>query len=182
MRIIFYCVASPDYVIKYQKCIRSQNTYCQKNNYDYFLDEEISDDYYWKKICNIQQFYHTHDLVVIIDADCEITINCPPIESFLNECSIYYVLGISGRPNSGFLPVKTNSRGQEFINNVIAKRDQVCPDDLIMKGENGRIIWELQENNKLTQELSKQWNCSNPKYINSAYIIHYTNLMKDKFK
>ena len=181
MKVVFYCVGSPNYVIKYQRCISSQITYCQKNNYDHFLDEEVSDNYYWKKIYGVKQFYNTYDIIVIIDCDCEITSKCPPIESFLNECSVYYALGISGRPNSGFLPIKTDSRGQNFVSNVIAKKELICPDDLIMKGENGRIIWELQENNNLTQEISNKWNCSDPKFIDSAYIIHYTNLMKDNY-
>ncbi len=181
MKIVIYCVASLAYIEKYQRCINSQKEYCQKNNYDYFLDTEISENYYWKKILGIKQFYDTHDMVVIIDADCEITDKCPCIETFINECSVYYVLGISGRPNSGFLPIKTDNRGKEFINDVILKRDQISPRGLTMKGENGRVIWSLRENNFLTQELPLHWNCSDPKHIDSAYIIHYTNLMKTKY-
>jgi hypothetical protein len=181
MNIIFYCVASPDYITKYQLCIDSQKTYCQKNNYSYLLDDKISENYYWKKIEGVKQFYNTYDIVVIIDADCEITNKCPPLETIINESSIYYVLGISGRPNSGFLPIRTNSRGKEFITDIISKKEKECPRKYVMKGENGVVIWSLDENNISTKELPLMWNCSNPENIDTAYIIHYTNLMRNKY-
>lgn len=186
MKIIFYCVASDDYIEKYKRCIDSHQKYCDKNNYSYFLDNDKTKitqrkDWYWKKIEELQKFLKDYDIIILIDADCEIKNNCPTIESILTEKSIYYVLGISNRPNSGFLIIKSNSTGSNFINEILKRRYIPCPETHKSKGENGVVIWVLSELDD-KQELSLQWNCSQPEYIDNAYIIHYTNNMKEFYK
>jgi hypothetical protein len=186
MRIIFYCVASQDYVKKYNKCINSQQAYCIKNNYKYILDTNedrivTKKDWYWKKIEGLPYLFKEADAIVLIDADCTIKDNCPPIESVLSEKSIYYVLGISNRPNSGFLIIKSNETGSNFINEVLKRRYIPSPEIHKSKGENGVVIWVLSEMDD-KHELPLKWNCSQPNFINDAYIIHYTNMMREFYK
>jgi len=185
MNITLLCIASEDYLEKYKRCILSQKNYCKKNKYNYCLDTELTDikhwkDWYWKKIIGAKKLLPTCDFLVIIDCDCEITDLAEPIESVIDENSIYYVNGISSRPNSGFLIIKNNPRGENFLNNVLSKRDKEFPQGFRSdKGENGQVIWELSENSSQTKEIPLKWNCSQPEFLKDAYIIHYTNKMKN---
>ena len=186
--IIFLCVASDDYLKKYKKCISSQENYCKKNNYTYYLDSDNSNithwkDWYWKKIISAKTLLPTSDYLVIIDSDCEITNIAEPIESIIDNNSIYYVIGVSGRPNSGFLIIRNNARGNSFLKNVLDKRYKEFPTEFRAdKGENGQVIWELFENKNETKEIPLRWNCSQPKFLKDAYVIHYTNKMKNYYK
>ena len=187
MNISFICVASDDYVKKYERCISSQEKYCKKNNYFYNLITDkkyISDrkDYYWKKILEVRDNLSNFDYSVLIDCDCEITDNALPIESILDSNSIYYVLGISKRPNSGFMIFKNDNRSIDFLKDVLDKKEKSIPAEFSMKGENGFIIWSLSENNKNAKELDLKWNCSQPDFIKDAFIIHYTNKMREHYR
>jgi hypothetical protein len=187
MNISFICIASTDYIKKYTNCLSSQKKYCKKNNYSHILIDDkkyISDrrDYYWKKIYEVRDILPKYDYVVLIDCDCEITDKTPPIEEILDTNSIYYVLGISKRPNSGFLIFKNDIRSMHFLKDVIDKKEKSIPEQFSSKGENGFVIWSLAENNQGTKELDLKWNCSQPEFLESAYIIHYTNKMKSMFK
>jgi hypothetical protein len=187
MNIAFICVASDDYVKKYKNCLSSQKNYCKKNDYLHILIDDkkyISDwrDYYWKKIYEAKDNLINCDFLVLIDADCEITEKAEPIENILDSHSIYYVLGISKRPNSGFMIFKNDDRSMFFLNDVISKKEKIIPKEFAMKGENGFVIWSLLENNQGTKELDLKWNCSQPDFLDEAYIIHYTNKMKNHYK
>lgn len=184
MNIALLCIASDDYLKKYKKCIMSQEIYSKKNNYNYILNSDPTDivhwkDWYWKKIHEAKKLLDNFDYLIIIDADCEVTSNAISIESVLDNNSIYYVLGISNRPNSGFFIIKNNLQGHKFLDNVLKKRKKEFPINLSStKGENGHIIWDLIENKYNIKELPICWNCSQPEFIDQAYIIHYTNKMK----
>jgi hypothetical protein len=188
MNITLLCIASEDYLEKYKKCIASQKNYCRKHNYTYYLDTNSNNiqhwkDWYWKKIISARQLLPNVDYLVIIDSDCEITDIAEPIESVIDINSVYYVNGISGRPNSGFLIIKNDDIGNNFINNVLDKRSRELPQNFQpTKGENGQVIWELSENSNNTKELPLKWNCSQPEFLKDAYIIHYTNKMKKYFE
>lgn len=186
MNIVFICIASDDYVKKYENCLSSQKNYCKKNNYLHILIDDtkyVSNwrDYYWKKIYEVRDNLSKYDYVVLIDCDCKITDKTPPIEEILDTSSIYYVLGISKRPNSGFMIFKNDARSMNFLNDVINKKETPIPKEFSMKGENGFVIWSLMENSQGTKELELKWNCSQPEFVESAYIIHYTNNMRSFF-
>jgi hypothetical protein len=187
MKIAFSCVASSDYVEKYHLCIKSQKEYCEKNQYDYYLESDstgINDwrEWYWKKIYTLKKFYHEYDFFVLIDADCEIKNITPTIESIIDDNFVYYVLGISNRPNSGFMIFKNNVESQNLIESILQKRNIECPKKFKSKGENGAVIWALDEISSGKKELDIKWNCSSPEYMNDAFVIHYTNKMRDFFK
>lgn len=133
MKIALSCIASEDYLEKYQKCVDSQRLYCEKYKYDYYLNRDDTDishwkDWYWKKVYEALNLLEKYDFVVIIDADCEITESAIEIESELDNNSIYYVLGISNRPNSGFLIIRNDQRGINFLTDLLGKRHQPLPE------------------------------------------------------
>lgn len=184
------CSCSPDFLLKYKKCIDSQKEYCKKNNYDYVIDSnpllpgEKKNEWTWKKHYTLDQYEETHDIFVAIDADCEIKSNTPPIESVLNQNSIYFVLGISGRPNAGFMIYRNNEIRKYFHTELMRRRKKKVPKQFKVKasGDNGHVIWILSEMQNGLQELPLEWNCSNPEFMQSAYILHYTNRLKKYFE
>jgi hypothetical protein len=186
MKIIISCSASPDFVKKWKRCIESQKLYCKKYGYDYVVDDrpllegQTNNEWTWKKHYTLDQYENTHDLFVAIDADCEIKKNTPPIESVLNDNSIYYVLGVSKRPNAGFMIFRNDSVRKYFHTELKKRRLQPVPPDFRVKlsGDNGHVIWILSEMTKGLQELPLQWNCSQPSHIDDAYILHYTNHLR----
>lgn len=187
--IAFVCIADEKYAKKYSKYIQSQKKYCEDNNYTYFLKGdnkyiETKEDWYWKKVFEVRDTLKqsSYDYVVLIDADCEITNKAKPIETELDNSSIYYVLGISKRPNSGFMIFKNDNRSLSFIDDVIDKRYKQEPIEHRVMGfdDNTKIIWSLAEDNTKTKTLDLKWNCTQPEFINEAYIIHYTNKMKNR--
>jgi hypothetical protein len=186
MNIAISCVASEDYLKKYRKCIDSQKKYCIKHGYEYIINSNSVDivdwrDWYWKKLWVIPEILKKYDIAILIDADCEIKDNTPTIESIIDNNSIYYVLGASKRPNSGFLIFKNTDRSKNFLKDVLSKRGKQLPPGCEVKGENGYVIWSLNEDATDTKELPILWNCSDPSLIDTAYIIHYTNKMRSFF-
>lgn len=186
MKIIISCSCSPDFLIKYKKCIDSQRAYCKKHNYDYAIDDkpllpgQKKNEWTWKKHYTLDQYERTHDVFVSIDADCEIKDTTPPIESILNENSIYYVLGKSGRPNAGFMVYRNDEIRKYFHTELMKRRSQKVPASFRVKpsGDNGHVIWVLSEMTEGLQELPLEWNCSHPAYKDNAYILHYTNRLR----
>lgn len=190
MKIIMSCSASPDFVVKYKKCLESQKNYCEKYNYDYAIDDnplesgQTNAEWKWKKHYTLFKYRKTHDIFVSIDADCMIKDITPPLESVIDDHDIYYVNGISNRPNSGFLIVKNTAIGNFFHEELIRRRNNPVPENCKVKvhGDNGHVIWVLSELKNKAKELPIEWNCSQPEFQNSAYILHYTNKLKSKFK
>lgn len=186
MNVAFCTSASPDYVEKYQKCISSHIDYCNKHKIDYYLDQgplenkQTKKEWYWRKVYNILQYFNQYDYVAIIDCDIKFKPNCPDIRTQINNSSIFYVNGISGRPNSGFLIIKTDTTGRQFVDTILHWRGTELPDYAKMKGENGYVIKYLKENPDHSCELSIQWNCSQPEYQNDAFVLHYTNKLAGK--
>lgn len=185
MKIVISCSCSPDFLQKYKKCIESQKKYCKKYNFDYNLDStpvytNDRKEWTWKKHYILNQFEDTHEVLILIDADCEIKESAPSINTVLNKNSIYYVNGISGRPNAGFMIFRNDDIGKYFRTELINRRSKKVPLNFKVKegGDNGHVIWVLSEMSEGVQELPICWNCSQPKFARDAYIIHYTNSMR----
>ena len=187
--MIILCTASDDYIEKYKPCINSQIYYCKKNNYEYKLVSGKKEERNWKRskideLINLLET--TSNDVLLIDADCLIKENCPQLEKFLNDKSIYYANGKSGRLNSGVLYFKNDSAALDFLKDLKEKLKYSVPRGkgyyVTKEGENGHIIWtkdEYEKSNKnIFQEISKKWNCSSPALKDKAYILHFTNDLK----
>jgi len=187
--MIILCTASDDYVKKYKPCIDSQIEYCNKNNYEYKLITGKKEERNWKR-SKIEELItlleNTDNDVLLIDADCLIKNTCPQFDEFLNDKSIYYANGKSGRLNSGFLYFKNTIHSKQFLYDLEEKLKLPIPRGkgyyVTKEGENGHIIWTKHEYEKLNkdifQKISKKWNCSSPAAKKDAYILHFTNDLK----
>jgi len=189
------CIASDNYKEKYLPCIKSQEQYSLKMDYDYILISGPDDSRNWKR-AKVEELYKlinlTNDDIVLIDGDCYIKKSCPAFSNFINkERSIYYAHGKPNRLNSGFIYFKNNLRSKKFINDLKEKLENPVPKGkgyfVTSEGENGHVIWlkDVYEKNNLNifQEISKKWNCSSPKFKKEAYILHFTNdLRKEIYK
>lgn len=187
--MIILCTASDNYIKKYKPCIDSQINYCNKHNYEYKLISGKKEDRNWKR-AKIDELIilleNTNNDVLLIDADCLIKDNCPKLKNFLNDKSIYYANGKSGRLNSGFLYFKNDQNSLNFLHDLKEKLKLKIPKGngyyVTKEGENGHIIWVKHEyennNNNIFQEISKKWNCSSPVLKEEAYILHFTNDLK----
>ena len=187
--MILLCTADDVYIEKYKPCIDSQKDWCKKNNYRYNLVSGTKDSCNWKraKIAELNYLLNcTEEDICLIDGDCYIKEECPPINFLNGKKSIYYANGKSGRLNSGFLYFKNNSYSKNFVKELLEKLDNPVPRGkgyyVTKSGENGHVIWlkaEYEETNRnIFQEISKLWNCSSPRLKEEAYILHFTNDLK----
>lgn len=184
-KIAFCSSGSEDYIKKYERCIISHKVYSSRFNIDYYLDlgplEENQNklEWYWRKVYTILPYFKKYDYVCIVDLDIEFKKNAPDIRTAIDEKnSIFYVNGISDRPNSGFLIIKTDYCGEKFIKTILDWRGSQLPSYANMKGENGYVIKYIKENPENTKEIELKWNCSQPDFMNEAYVLHYTNKLK----
>jgi hypothetical protein len=189
--MVVLCIASNNYKLKYLPCIESQKRYCNRMDYTYKLVSGADDSRNWKRakieeLCSI--INATNDDILLIDGDCYIKDNCPPIDFLKQDKSIFYVNGKSGRLNSGFLYFRNNDYSKDFLVELKEKLNCDLPRDqgyfVTSKGENGHIIWVQNEWTKsgkdIFQEISFHWNCSSPKLENEAYVLHFTNNLKKR--
>jgi len=189
--MILLCLASDNYVRKYSVCIASQEQYCKKHGYTYKLITGKKEERNWKraKVDEVCKFLADDD-VCLIDADCLIKDNCPQTETFISDKSIYYAVGKSKRLNSGFLYFKKDKKSKKFIKDLKNKLSYEVPNNsgyfVTKEGENGHIIWLKaeyeQKNIDIFQEIPKLWNCSSPALMDDAYILHFTNNLKNELE
>jgi hypothetical protein len=182
-------VATPDYARKWRFCIDSQHRYCRRHNFDHHVIDPTAQDVHpaWAKLEEaIKQLSQGHN-ILLIDADAEITDNCPPFTEILNSSpskDIFYVLGISGRPNSGMLILRGGASkiSTSLLRECINRRHETVPreDFVTVHGENGHVIWMLKREpyKSGSQEIGRAWNCTIPEAANDAFIRHYTNFLR----
>lgn len=183
-------VATPDYARQWRFCIDSQKTYCSRNQYDHRVIDPTRSKLHpkWTKLeLAIDQLTRGND-VLLIDADAEISRTCPPFTRVLSDHprhDIFFVRGISGRPNSGVMILRggKDSIAVQLLNACLSTRlETVPPDDFVTaEGENGHIIWQLQKTPfaQSAHELDRSWNCSIPEQAETAFVRHYTNRLRD---
>lgn len=181
MKIKFCCTASDDYLEKYDRCYESHLEYCKKYDIDYAIDGDplkegqTRAEWYWRKLSSTLQYFDDYDYVVVIDIDIEIKPNTPDIRSVIDNNSIFYVNGISNRPNSGFLIIKTDEIGKKFIQTVLKNRSRPVEKRFKAPGENGHVIEYLHDYPENSKELPIEWNCSQPQFMDQSFLLHYTN-------
>jgi hypothetical protein len=183
------CVADDEYIKKYKPCIESQIEYAKRTGYQHVLISGEKESRNWKrsKIDELMTLLETtSDDVILIDADCLIKDSCPKFTTFVNDQSIYYANGKSGRLNSGFLYFKNDQNSLNFLYDLKEKLKLTIPRGkgyfVTKEGENGHIIWLKDEYKKsgkdIFQEIPRLWNCSSPSLKEDAYILHFTNDLK----
>lgn len=187
MKINICCTASQDYLEKYKKCYESHLAYCKKYDINYTLDDEplkegqTRAEWYWRKLSSLLPHFENYDYVVVLDIDIKIKTSTPDLRSIIDKESIYYVNGVSKRPNSGFLIIKTDKIGKKFVKNVIKSRNTIVDKKFKAPGENGHVISYISKHPKGTKELPIEWNCSQPEFAKNSYLLHYTNKLSNYY-
>lgn len=183
-------IATPDYARQWRFCIDSQKTYCARNQFEHRVIDPTGSKLHpkWTKFeLAIDQLTRGND-VFLIDADAEISKTCPPFTRVLSDHpqhDIFFVRGISGRPNSGVLMLRggKDSVAVQLLNACLSTRlETVPPDDFVTAdGENGHVIWQLKKAPfaQSSHELDRTWNCSIPEQAETAFVRHYTNRLRD---
>lgn len=184
---IVMCVATPDYVDQWAFCIDSQREYSTRHGFEYVLQTRQAGglNAKWSKLHYALAAVSTGHDMLLIDADAEITPSAPPFTRELaqhHHADVLYVLGISKRPNSGVLILRSQSAAP-FLSECLERRTKtVPPDDFVTSdGENGHVISIIKKAPfaQRSQALPLQWNCTRPELAHSAYIRHYTNFLRD---
>lgn len=182
-------IATPDYACQWRFCIDSQKTYCSRNQFEHRVIDPTRSKLHpkWTKLeLAIDQLTRGND-VLLIDADAEISKTCPPFTRILSDHphhDIFFVRGISGRPNSGVMILRggKDSIAVQFLNACLSSRlETVPPDDFVTaEGENGHVIWQLKKPAfaQSSHELELTWNCSIPEQAETAFVRHYTNRLR----
>lgn len=191
-RPVVLSVMTPDFLRQWQFCIDSQSGYCARYNFEHRVIDVSESPLHptWAKVeLTIGLLEQGRD-VLSIDADAEIAANCPPFTDILNaspERDIFYVHGISGRPNAGMLILRGRPQGTAlaFLKEcVVRKHEPVPPEDFVTaKGENGHVIWLLKKEpyRSASKEIERVWNWSIPEHAEKAFVRHYTNYLRDSF-
>ncbi|EKS28241.1 uncharacterized plant-specific domain [Afipia felis] len=183
-------VATGDYAEQWRFCIDSQYSYARRHNYEYRCIDPSGSQLHpkWAKLEATIKILEQGRDVLLIDADAEITKQCPPFAQLTKQhagSDIYFVRGISGRPNSGVLILRggSNSAATAFLAECLDRRTEKVPleDFVTPDGENGHVIWILKEEPFKTAsiEIDRAWNWSIPENADRAFIRHYTNHLRD---
>ena len=183
-------IATADYARTWRFCIDAQVNYCRRNAYEHRVIDPTGSPLHpkWAKLEHAASLLRRGRDVLLIDADAEITATCPPFTDTLVSHparDIFCVKGISGRPNSGVMLLRSGATALRFLEDCLVHRqDAVPPEDFVTtEGENGHIIWMLkrQPYADALAELPLAWNCSDPAQADQAFVRHYTNHLKAWF-
>ena len=185
-------VMTPDFLRQWQFCIDSQHHYCAKYNFEHRVVDVSGSPLNpsWAKVELVIGLLEQGNDVLSIDADAEIASNCPPFIDILNaspQCDIFYVLGISHRPNAGMLMLRggPQSIALAFLKECVArKHERVPPEDFVdPDSENGHVIRLLKKEpyKSASKEIERVWNWSIPEHAENAFIRLYTNYLRDSF-
>ncbi len=180
-RTLMFSMAFNGYDLLYNKCIRSQRKYAERQGYLYrFVNRprwtSLTREVAWLKIALvIQALKRGYDWVFFIDADAEVRPHTPPIQD-LEESgkSVYLVPGWSGRVNSGVLIVRNTTEALEMFERILANAEKPVPEeDSISWGENGHVI-HYSRDQPFVKICDRAWNNNSDPEM-ADYIRHYSN-------
>lgn len=188
--ITMLCVASHDYCHQYRVCIQSQVEYCDLHGLQHELVSGHKADHNWKryKVRRVADIIEsTGNDVIMIDADCMMTPRAPQPDFVTPTAEIYFAVGKSRRPNTGFVYWRNTEFVKSFLREFIARLDSdVCPEQykVTTEGENGHFLWMLADHDWNTNAyfglISRLWNCSSLRLESEAYVLHFTNHLRDR--
>ncbi|MDX2368804.1 MAG: hypothetical protein QNK36_10430 [Colwellia sp.] len=179
-KTLIFSIALNGYQWMYKKELESHKRYATKYDYDY---QAVTRPYFsslgveccWLKLTLMRTALAAgYQRVMFIDADAEVTHNCPAIETlFIDNKHIYMAKGYSNRFNSGVLIVRKNKQVIDWLTRVIDSRLlSVANKNSVGWGENGHII-ELSQNCPFICEIDQKWN--NTYDRNMTDFIHHKN-------
>ncbi len=186
---LMFSMAFNGYDVLYNKCIRSQRAYAERQGYMYrFVSRprwtSLTRECAWLKIAlMIRALERGYGWVFFIDADAEVKPDTPPIQQLAEPTkSVYLVPGWSGRVNSGVLIVRNSADAIEMFRNILENAQKPVPDeDALSWGENGHVI-HYSKNQAFVKICDRKWN-NNADPAMDDYIRHYSNgPMRDTYK
>lgn len=181
MRVFIYCIALNGYDKLWEKCIKTQQEYCARYDYDYGLittvESKLDLHPKWRKIECMVNFLQNgkYNLIVLFDADLQVQPDCPPITSLITpDKHIYCALGCSERPNSGMIIAKRTPEVLTFFQGLLERRNEPVPSQYFVtaEGDNGRFITEYNDNKELFEIIDWRWNNNRDPRVRD-YIRHY---------
>ena len=187
--VLMFSIALNGYGALYDKCIKSQRIYANKNSYEYVLVNRprwtsLSRECTWLKIPLILEGLRKgYEWVFYIDTDCEIRSDTPKIESLeVSGKSLYLAEGFSGRVNAGVIITKNTKDAHGFFQQVLATADTPVPaEDSVGWGDNGHVI-HYSKGREFLYILEPCWN-NNRDVMLDDYIRHYSaGLMRKHYK
>lgn len=189
---LIFSVAMGGYGDAFRRCIISQENYAKKYGYDYVCIEDsdgqsdLGMSSAWLKIpLMLGALEKGYAKVVFVDADIYISENTEDISKEIlkrPECSIFGVLGHSGRINSGMLAVTNTKDARQALADILSRAGIYLPEKSAVSlwGENGQVINAL-TGNKIFGELDISWNNTYDHDTHHGF-RHYTGPMRDLYE
>jgi len=175
-KVLMFSLGLNHYQQMYQRCINSHRHYAKTQGYDYQLfnsnrQASITASAWVKIPLILAALNQGYDRVFYIDADCEIKVDTPAIESLIVPGKLLYMSqGFSGHINSGVMIVHNDERVKALFERILASCNQDVPSS--DWGENGHMI-HFAEHWAHLQLLDSRWN-NNAQPALPDYIRHFS--------
>lgn len=180
------CVATDGFDTLWSFCIDSQRRYADRIGGEFFL--ETANPWadltpHWSKFRRALELLDSGRDLAIVDADIFMREHTPPFQEVLRahpHFDIFFAMGRSGRPNSGFLILRGGSEGRarQLIHTCLENRSITLPqqDFVTTHGENGHFIHfsRMEPFRSATFELPQVWNRTDYPILDADYNIHFT--------
>lgn len=172
-------IALGDFKTLFAPCLRSHRAYSGRQGYTYLLIDELPwslkpAEAAWLKVPILLGALEAGwDWVLFVDADCEVRMACPPMESEERDGkSIFMAHGFSGRYNAGVIVLRNTPEASRFLRDVWGHAEEDVPEEDRAPYENGHVIYFAKRSNSVGT-LSGAWN-NNSSLDPEAYIQHYS--------
>lgn len=187
--VLVFSIAMNGYQWLYGSLRKTHERYAKQHNYHYvsvtqphssFLGMEIA----WLKVSLILQGLEAgYDWVVFLDADTEVSLETPAVETLNKSGKFMYVAkGYSGRLNSGVLILKNHQCVANYFKKALFFSQRPVDDDSYVGwGENGHLI-QFAKNAFFIEYIHQRWN-NNFVVDLQDFIRHYSmGPLRSEFK
>ncbi|TQI71556.1 galactosyl transferase GMA12/MNN10 family protein [Gramella sp. Hel_I_59] len=181
-KVLVFSIALEGYSSLFKPCIKTQQDYCKKHNFQYLLIDKtprmlLPTEAAWLKLFLLRTALQCHyEWVAFIDADCEVRPRTPSfIEEMekLSEKKIFMSHGFSGRINSGVIFMKNSREALSYLDEVIKNGDKPVAKEDKAPYENGHMIAFGKNNPDIEIIDAEKWN-NNSKLNDESFIQHYS--------
>jgi hypothetical protein len=175
-RVLVFSIAINGYAGLFRDNIASQRAYAKRHAYRYCVVDKVphvsATAAAWLKISLINEALKCgYDLVMFIDADCEVSALTPDLQGLTSDTAkaVFVSRGFSGQYNSGVLVVKNTPEAKMLFRTM----ELNCERDVPGRdwGENGHFIFYSQFSRTI-EELDPCWNNNRDPQMKD-YIRHY---------
>lgn len=184
--VFIFSVAIDGYASAWRSNIESHRKYCEKYNYKYHCfdgdgNEVLGREVAWLKVPLLLGCLENFDIVLFLDADTKIQLDCPKLEDWLSEdAPILIAPGHSGRANTGVIGLYNTLKAKEFLRKSLSLAGTgLAARYSVGWGENGYLIKVLDE---LGVKLAdKRWNNTFDPDLDD-FIRHFTGPFRSTYQ